>query len=1005
MPIDDRSNSNPWLWATLIFGLLGVVTTAPLINETGLHKPESIKSDSVQVDTSDALYPAPGNAISKKLGPWADPFEPINGKLNFAPSVAKSPTLLEIIQSQLTPKEEHRSGKLLVVAKIVSGKETEDGEETRRRHRHALELAMTTAGYSMPFPDRMTFTQADYDFYHTEQNRSTNTIDVPIKLYKRIHRYETIPESQVQLVLVAWIREEHLGERPLTAISQIVQNVIPGNSDLNEWAGLAIAGPSTSDFLSRMVREHRLAEPAIEGKNCKSLFYSGWKYGVTLFNSSCTASNAGIGLEGCQKQIQIDEKVSIPIAHVIGEDKLLIQRLVRELELRGRNARTVLFVEEQSQKYIEELKAAFIATDFSDLIVVPYLRGISKEDNKKSSVSDYLNRTFSQLRNQEAEAVSAVGVFGTQTSDKLAIFRAARAVFPTAAFFTTELDASYSEPRNYADCRNLLVASHFGLSCKTELFDGSSRVMPTFRDGYQTSAFLAMLIALQRFQETDATHSMSSTAEFIKSDQDLYNLWSRPADTPIRCSKLTSLQPLMFEISRVGSFQFPVERVENLYVTNQQEREALFARVWFLPRLFLGMLLLFAIGLVTRSYSSELTHLLNSTASMLLSVGNFFRGVGRDVWAVIRRTTVPANELYVTAPATVSSPPDQPIAVRTLADAGTSGWFVAWFVMVVVTTLALFVISWASDIAVDGEPVTWSDSISIWPSVLLFHVVSTISTYLIVRYIESNPDLSTKALMLAGLLLGLIICTMGTLERDAPPARGEITRDVATLSLRSAAGWLFFLASLSSLSILKARKDISSELKSLHSSKEDGSSLTGRAEGLLLASSRFHDMLVLAMIRGEQSSLTLIAPAALTIVLAVARLPLLDSWGLPRVWYAALMTPMLLSVVAAMLMRSEARKLKTEAIEKIELGQCELLGAYSKSEIKQLPAEDRDRFNDCMGKISLNSSLIGRLDRGPFGSVYNDPLLGGMLLIITAGLTGPMREQTIAILAYIGIGT
>jgi hypothetical protein len=97
--------------------------------------------------------------------------------------------------------------------------------------------------------------------------------------------------------------------------------------------------------------------------------------------------------------------------------------------------------------------------------------------------------------------VIAVGVFGSEWSDKYTVFRSARRTFPTASFFTTELDARYAERKYYPDCRNLIVASHYGLSCTSNLIPEDKQFMPSFRDGYQTSIFLSALIALRSFDE------------------------------------------------------------------------------------------------------------------------------------------------------------------------------------------------------------------------------------------------------------------------------------------------------------------------------------------------------------------------------------------------------------------------------------------------------------------------------------------------------------------------
>ena len=313
-----------------------------------------------------------------------------------------------------------------------------------------------------------------------------------------------------------------------------------------------------------------------------------------------------------------------------------------------------------------------------------------------------------------------------------------------------------------------------------------------------------------------------------------------------------------------------------------------------------------------------------------------------------------------------------------------------WFVLIATLSLVGFLIAWASDISDDGEKITLLESTSIWPSVAMFHLVTILSSGIVLRlWLDLDKKLFSKGALLAGLLFFAIFAALGFTWVDEPPARGFITRLTAEFSLWIAAISLFLLASMSAISILKARKDISEEAKSLRKADIDnqGLDVVERVRKLLQYSAFYRQALFKAMEVGEASSYTLMAPAALTILLAVARLPLLDSWGIPRIWYAALMTPMLLSILAAIVMRSEARRLRYEVTGLIEKQQSQLLG-----DCANMDASARDGFNDCMQKVSQQLGLINRLDKGPFASVYSDPILGGVLLIITAGLTGPMRD-------------
>lgn len=111
---------------------------------------------------------------------------------------------------------------------------------------------------------------------------------------------------------------------------------------------------------------------------------------------------------------------------------------------------------------------------------------------------DYVHRLVARLEADAAlwegsgKEVKAIGVLGSDVYDKLLILQAVRKRFPHAIFFTTDLDARLLHPSQYDWTRNLIIASHFGL----QLHPALQYDIPSFRDGYQTSAFFSVLTAL-----------------------------------------------------------------------------------------------------------------------------------------------------------------------------------------------------------------------------------------------------------------------------------------------------------------------------------------------------------------------------------------------------------------------------------------------------------------------------------------------------------------------------
>ena len=108
---------------------------------------------------------------------------------------------------------------------------------------------------------------------------------------------------------------------------------------------------------------------------------------------------------------------------------------------------------------------------------------------------DYVVRLTTSLKQEEAKngKFSAIGVLGGDVYDKLLILQALRDRFPTAIFFTTDLNARLAFPAQWKSTRNLIIASHFGLELQPEL----QTPIPPFRDSYQTSLFYSALMALE----------------------------------------------------------------------------------------------------------------------------------------------------------------------------------------------------------------------------------------------------------------------------------------------------------------------------------------------------------------------------------------------------------------------------------------------------------------------------------------------------------------------------
>ena len=149
------------------------------------------------------------------------------------------------------------------------------------------------------------------------------------------------------------------------------------------------------------------------------------------------------------------------------------------------------------------------------------------------------------LRAGGGQGLQAIGVLGNDVHDKLLVLQALQPEFPTAMFFTTDLDARYLHPKERTWTRNLIVASNFGL----RLDDRLQMSTPPFRDGYQTSLFFTTRVvvddASRATNPNEAAETGPSvcphepTAAWVQED---FGDWLR--------------HPRIFEVGRTRAFDF-----------------------------------------------------------------------------------------------------------------------------------------------------------------------------------------------------------------------------------------------------------------------------------------------------------------------------------------------------------------------------------------------------------------------------------------------------------------
>lgn len=235
----------------------------------------------------------------------------------------------------------------------------------------------------------------------------------------------------------------------------------------------------------------------------------------------------------------------IPYLRTLLQDDELAESLLKEIDRRGVNlgsGHEVALIAESDTAYARRLTRTFceqlrIKDAQCETLRYSYLRGLDGEGASKSGRPndreknhaqdasqslneaierirpasldqswgddqiDYLRRIASNIdlhdRQLRAEwpprSIRAIGLLGNDVYDKILILRALRESFPETIFFTTDLDARFTDGgAQNGSTRNLVVASSYGL----ELAPECQHSIPSFRDTYQTSYFLATQTAM-----------------------------------------------------------------------------------------------------------------------------------------------------------------------------------------------------------------------------------------------------------------------------------------------------------------------------------------------------------------------------------------------------------------------------------------------------------------------------------------------------------------------------
>lgn len=419
-------------------------------------------------------------------------------------------------------------GRVLVLAVMVNGAPYAEAAEDRRRTRYAVVSGLGRGEYVPMDREHIGLMTADVK----EPSGKSQSVGIPFEWF--LH-----PKRPAALVL--WINETQIRYAPLHGVEQIVRKACSCVQNRET----VLIGPGNSDVLLAMVKEKvdSFDEPL-----------HGFLQELRIYSPRATVPDEYLldGLSGaaicgdlpdCRetdrtvKHALMSKAQGLQFHRTNSSDRALAVALVGELERRGVEPDDgIVLISEWDTSYGRALPDAFeeiIKSNRTKWIDPPkeplwrysYLRGLDgmlpgegedkrAEEGKKAREKegsaiepafgnhqkDYLRQIAGRVadldqrlkRDNKAKGVKAIGILGSDIYDKLLVLRALRPRFPAAIFFTTDLDARLLHAEERTTARNLVVASGYGLRLNGWL----QKEIPPFRDSYQTAYFLSVQAAL-----------------------------------------------------------------------------------------------------------------------------------------------------------------------------------------------------------------------------------------------------------------------------------------------------------------------------------------------------------------------------------------------------------------------------------------------------------------------------------------------------------------------------
>jgi hypothetical protein len=656
---------------------------------------------------------------------WQDP---LGAVLNQAADEALQllgEALLRPVDDLLAPDPPPKS--ILFLLTCINPQNVPETAESRRRERYATLSALSTAGYVPDHAERTAYVKLSRNPSDLEGPvvvAATGTTPAGLLIpYEVVRPNKLVPKEEgvpppdhprFDAVCVLWV-SENLGKNydcsgkldSLRCLKDALEGALKSSSKGAEVSShFAITGRLTSTQVADLID----ADSRHDMQRAKPL------QGVTLYVTESTAPFVRDPANWGSHWKTMKSHTGLTLEYLIGTDDQLADALMNELKQRDvhpERGDSLALIAESDTAYGRSMhpvfrKAALRGRTESDPDHVhhyAYLRGLDGKlpgDSKNSPTEDkettprsgrdsqaslptskeaegdpqvdYLRRLVDRMKSDHTE-FKAIGVVGNDVYDKLLLLKALRPRFPEAVFFTTDLDVRLLQPGNFADVRNLLIASHFGLTLTDALQD---KIAP-FRSGYDAASYLSVLRAVE-----------------FKTLDDL--ILSTSKDGPSRFVTRKDAKPLpvhLYEVSRSGAYELTLyDQDQDPLGSTNPRLEPWITRDYRHWKLLLGLLL---VAVLLYPLSRPWQAFVRSCAALLV---------------------YPVARLFAPRP----RPAISRFQVTALVATGLG--------------LVLVLLIYLSHVSPEGEPFEIYEGLSVWPTIVLRFLASILCLYYVLTALK-----------------------------------------------------------------------------------------------------------------------------------------------------------------------------------------------------------------------------------------------------------------------------